>query len=83
MNRAPLQRLVPLCQLPPGTAARVHALKGEPEFCQRAREMGFGESAPVTKIGGTGPFVCQINGTRVALGHTVAMQIIVAMQIFA
>jgi ferrous iron transport protein A len=61
----------------------VHALQGAADFCQRARELGFGESAAVTKISGTGPFVCSVNGTRIALGHSVAMQIIVAMQIFA
>ena len=83
MNPQSPERLVPLCQLPPGAAARVHELKGEADFCQRAREMGFGESATVKKIGGSGPFVCLVNGTRIALGHSVAMQIIVARQIFA
>ena len=83
MNGPSHLRLVPLCQLPPGVAARVHELKGEADFCQRAREMGFGESAAVRKIGGSGPFVCLVNGTRIALGHSVAMQIIVAQQMVA
>jgi ferrous iron transport protein A len=39
--------------------------------------MGFGESAFVTKIGGRGPFICQVNGTRLALSHSAAMCIMV------
>lgn len=58
-------------------------LKGEAGFRQRARELGFGEDATVKKIGGAGPFVCLVNGARIALGHSVAMQIIVARQLMA
>lgn len=56
---------------------RVHTLSGDAGFCQRVRELGFGESALVTKVSGRGPFVCQVNGTRFALGHDVAAQILV------
>ena len=69
--------ILPLCQLPPGRIGRVHSLCGDAGFNQRVREMGFGESALVTKISGCGPFVCQVNGTRFALGHDVAAQIVV------
>jgi ferrous iron transport protein A len=55
----------------------VRELTGSTDFCQRVREMGFGESAFVTKIGGSGPFLCQVNGTRIALSHSAAMQIMV------
>lgn len=48
---------LPLCQLPVGAVGRVSELKGDADFCQRVREMGFGEAAFVTKISGTGPFV--------------------------
>lgn len=68
---------LPLCQLPIGSMGRIHALTGETDFCQRLRELGFGESALVTKVGGTGPFLCQINGARIALGHGAAAQIVV------
>jgi len=68
----------PLCQLPPGRMGRVHAITGDTDFCQRLREMGFGESAVVTKVGGTCPFLCQVNGARIALGHGAAAQIVVA-----
>ncbi|QYM79024.1 ferrous iron transport protein A [Horticoccus luteus] len=69
--------LLPLCQLPAGKAGRVRALAGDVHFCQRVREMGVGESVLVTKIGGSGPFVCGVNGTRIALSHDAAKNILV------
>lgn len=73
----PANDVLPLCQLPAGALGRVRELTGDIHFCQRVREMGFGESAFVTKIGGSGPFICQVNGTRLALSHSAAMCIIV------
>jgi ferrous iron transport protein A len=67
----------PLCQLPTRASARVCALKGDSEFCQRVREMGFGESAFVTKVSGNRTILCQVNGTRIALSHAAASQILV------
>ena len=75
MSRSPFNARLPLCQLPAGALGRVCALTGDAEFCQRVREMGVGESTFVTKISGTGPFVCQVNGTRLALSHSAAMHI--------
>lgn len=69
--------LQPLCQLPAGTTGRVRELTGNADFCQRVREMGFGESAVVKKVGGSGPFICQVNGTRIALSHAAAMCILI------
>ena len=77
MSRAPLNTLLPLCQLPAGAMGRVRELTGQPDFCQRVREMGVGESAFVSKIGGSGPFICLVNGTRIALSHGAAMCILV------
>lgn len=68
---------VPLCQLPAGESGRVCALTGETSFCQRIRELGLGERAFVTKIGGYGPFICMVNGCRLALSHDAAAQILV------
>ncbi len=68
---------LPLCQLPAGTTGRVCALTGETEFCQRVREMGFGEAALVTKVSGNSTILCQVNGTRIALSHGAAMHILV------
>ena len=75
MSRPPFNASLPLCQLPVGALGRVCALTGNAEFCQRVREMGVGEAAFVTKISGTGPFVCQVNGNRIALSHSAAAQI--------
>lgn len=77
MTPSPFNALLPLCQLPAGSVGRVRELTGQSDFCQRVREMGLGESTFVTKIGGTGPFVCQVNGTRVALSHGAARCILV------
>ena len=75
MSRPSFDSTLPLCQLPAGALGRVCSLTGDAEFCQRVREMGLGESTFVTKISGTGPFVCDINGNRVALSHSAAMLI--------
>jgi ferrous iron transport protein A len=68
---------LPLCQLPSGGMGRIQAITGDVSFCQRIRELGFGESTVITKISGTGPFICLVNGTRIALGHGAAAQIVV------
>lgn len=68
---------VPLCQLPIGRRGCVRELRGDGNFCQRVREMGFGEFAWMTKISGVGPFICEVNGMRVALGHHAAQRIMV------
>ena len=77
MTPTPFTAVLPLCQLPAGCVGRVRELTGNADFCQRVREMGFGESACVTKVGGSGPFICQVNGTRIALSHGAAMCILV------
>jgi ferrous iron transport protein A len=69
--------LVPLCQLQAGALGRVRELTGTAEFCQRVREMGFGEQAFVTKVSGNSTILCQVNGTRLALSHDAAKSILV------
>ncbi|HVU36463.1 MAG TPA: FeoA family protein [Opitutaceae bacterium] len=76
MTRTPAD-LLPLCQLPAGESGCVRQLSGPAQFCQRVRELGFGESATVTKIGGRGPFLCAVNGNRIALNHDAAKNILV------
>lgn len=68
---------LPLCQLPAGGIGRVMNLQGDAAFCQRVREMGFGEKALVTKVSGTSTILCQVNGCRIALSHQAASQILV------
>jgi ferrous iron transport protein A len=69
--------LSPLCQLPVGATGRVCAINGDSDFCQRIRELGFSEATLVTKITGSTTSLCQINGTRIALSHAAAMNILV------
>jgi ferrous iron transport protein A len=71
------ESLLPLCQLPAGSLGRVRELTGTSEFCQRVREMGFGEQAYVTKVSGNGTILCQVSGTRLALSHDAAKCILV------
>ena len=68
---------LPLCQLPAGGIGRVKSLEGDAQFCQRVREMGFGEAAIITKVSGTQTILCQVNGTRIALSHGAAQRIVV------
>lgn len=77
MSQPASNPVLPLCQLPAGARGRVRELVGGADFCQRVREMGVGESAFVTKVGGSGPFICQVNGTRIALSHSAAMCIMI------
>lgn len=58
---------IPLSRLPAGTEARVHRLDGEGAVCQRLREIGFCESAIVSRVAGKHALVCQVCGTRIAL----------------
>ncbi len=74
---APRLNLSPLCQLPAGSTGRVCELTGDDSFCQRVREMGFGEASLVTKISGSSTSLCLANGTRTALIHRAAMSGIV------
>ncbi len=71
------RQLSPLCQLAPGATGRVCELTGDEGFCQRVRELGFGEAALVTKISGNTTSLCLVNGTRLALNHHAAMSILV------
>jgi len=77
MTGTPLTPTLPLCQLPAHATGRVRELKGDAAFCQRVREMGFGESTYVTKVSGQRTILCQVNGTRIALSHDAARQILV------
>jgi ferrous iron transport protein A len=77
MSFLPPSSYIPLCQLPAGSVCRVRELAGDAAFCQRVREMGFGESAFVTKLSGSATILCQVAGTRIALSHDAANNILV------
>ena len=77
MSASTLNPRLPLCQLSAGMTGRVCRLTGDEDIFQRVREMGFGESALVTKISGSTTSLCLVNGTRIALNHHSAMSIFV------
>ena len=77
MNQLTPNARLPLCQLAAGSVGRVCELTGDAQFCQRVREMGFGESACVTKVSGTSTILCSVNGNRIALSHGAAKNILV------
>ncbi len=66
-----------LCELPCGILCRVATLCGEASLCQRLRELGLGESAIIKKMSGAGPFLCQINGNRMAIAREAAASMLV------
>jgi ferrous iron transport protein A len=69
----------PLCQLGSGATGRICVIKGDETFRQRLRELGFREEGMVTKLSGNTTSLCQINGTRIALNHGAAMNILVEL----
>jgi ferrous iron transport protein A len=66
---------IPLSQLPAGAEARVLRLNGNGVVCQRLRELGFCESAIVSRVSGRHSMVCQVCGSRVAMHRELAEQI--------
>lgn len=77
MTGTPFNPTMPLCQLPARATGRIRELRGDPEFRQRVREMGFGEATYVTKVSGSHTILCRVNGTRIALSHGAASRILV------
>jgi len=71
--------IFPLCQLGAGATGRICEIKGDDNFRQRIREMGFSEAGLVKKVSGRATSLCQIKGTRIALNHGAAMNILVEL----
>ena len=70
---------MPLTELPVGAAGRVCELDGQPELCQRLREIGFCESAVIEKIAGEKTLICLLCSTRIALSDRAARHIVVEL----
>ncbi|MGH8019512.1 MAG: FeoA family protein [Opitutaceae bacterium] len=70
-----LSSAIPLSRLPAGTDARVLRLEGQDNVCQRLREIGFCESAVISRLAGKTALVCQVCGTRIALHHALGERI--------
>lgn len=67
-----------LCEFPAGIVGQIQALGGNSDLSQRLRELGLGETAFIKKMGGSGPYLCQVNGTRLAIAREAAAFILVA-----
>ena len=63
---------VPLCLLAPGTQAEIFKLGGKEAINNRLRELGFCEAATVKKISGSSTVICEVCGTKLALGADLA-----------
>jgi ferrous iron transport protein A len=68
-----------LTELPNGAAGRVCELSGQPETCQRLREMGVGETSIIERVSGQGTLLCQVCNTRIALSAGAAQHIVVEL----
>lgn len=69
---------VTLAALSPGKTARVVSIDGGVRFIRRLENMGLRIGQRVTKVSGIplrGPVVVQSGGTRVGLGHGMAVRI--------
>ena len=54
-------------------------MSGKAEVCQRLREMGFCESAVISKVSGAHMLLCDLCGTRIALSDRAAQHIVVEL----
>jgi len=68
-----------LTELPVGSSGRVCELSGQPDLCQRLRELGFCESAVIQKVSGQRTLLCQLCGTRIALSDRAAEHVLVEL----
>jgi ferrous iron transport protein A len=68
-----------LTELPNGATGRVCELAGQPEVCQRLREMGVGESIIIERVSGQGTLLCHVSNTRLALSEGAAQHIVVEL----
>jgi ferrous iron transport protein A len=68
-----------LTELPNGATGRVCELAGQPEVCQRLREMGVGESIIIERVSGQGTLLCHVSNNRIALSEGAAQHIVVEL----
>lgn len=68
-------KTVTLCQLAPGVPAEIFKLGGNEADTQRLRELGFCEAATVKKIAGHSTVMCEVAGTKLAIGKPLAQLI--------
>lgn len=76
---APAARTVTLLHAPVGRKLRLVAVDGQPQQCQRLREMGFCPSAEIVKVSQGVALICQVCGVRMAVSRELAQSIRVGL----
>ena len=70
-----MPKTLTLCQLAPGAQAEIVNLGGREAIKHRLRELGFCEAATVRKITGRSTVMCEVGGTKLAIGKELAQLI--------
>ncbi len=76
------KNIVSLAKLDTNQSGMVFEFTAGPGLVRRLEEMGIREGKKVTKISGMplrGPVVVQAGGTRIAIGHGMAMKVMVEL----
>jgi len=76
------KNIVSLAKLETNQSGKVIKFTAGPGLVRRLEEMGIRAGKKVTKISGMplrGPVVIQVGGTRIALGHGMAMKVMVEL----
>ncbi|HDL63908.1 MAG TPA: ferrous iron transport protein A [Proteobacteria bacterium] len=74
--------IVSLAKLDTNRSGKVVKFTAGPGLVRRLEEMGIRAGKRITKISGMplrGPVVIQVGGTRIALGHGMAMKVMVEL----
>lgn len=77
------KNIVSLAKLETGQSGTIMEIKSGPGLIRRLEEMGIRSGKKATKISGMplrGPVVVQVGGTRIAIGHGMAMKVIVELR---
>lgn len=75
-------KIVNLAKLEVGQKGRVKKFTSGPGLTRRMEEMGIRVDKEIIKVSGMplrGPVVVQIGGTRIALGHGMAIKVMVEL----
>ena len=68
-------KTISLSELAPGVQAEIVKRGGKESINHRLRELGFCEAATVKKITGRSTVMCEVGGTKLALGKELAQLI--------
>ena len=68
-----------LLHAPVGRKLRLVSVEGQPQQCQRLREMGFCPAAEIVKVSQGVALICQVCGVRMAVSRDLAQSIRVGL----